>query len=129
MIPGLGFRDEVIMPASAIRWMQSQPNNVLSTQHAVVEVDVGVYNIGAKYFLENWPTTLVKREMNNILENIAASLDDELKFSFDSRFGINTEEWRELNVLETVKLIVAQGSSRAVMGLPLCNCPSTSRSD
>lgn len=59
--------------------------------------------------------------MNSILENIAGSLNDELKFASDSRFGTNVEEWTELNVLNAVKLIVAQGSSRATLSLPLCN--------
>jgi hypothetical protein len=121
LIPGLGFHDEVIMPTSSLRWILSQPDRILSSHHAINEVDVGPYNIGAKFFLDAWQSTLVKREMNNILETVAISLDDELKFAFDSRVGTNTDEWTEFNVLNTIKLIVAQGSSRATVSLPLCN--------
>lgn len=109
------------MPTSSLRWMLSQPDRILSSHHAINEVDVGVYNIGAKFFLDAWQSTLVKREMNNILETVAISLDDELKFAFASRVGTNTDEWTEFNVLDTIKLIVAQGSSRATVSLPLCN--------
>jgi hypothetical protein len=55
-----------------------------------------------KYFIDNWPTALIKRDMNNTLRNFAVSLEEELKFASNARFG--TEDWKEFNVLEPVKL-------------------------
>jgi len=43
MFPSLGFRDEVIKSTNAIRWIQFQPDSVLSAQQAIVELDGGVY--------------------------------------------------------------------------------------
>ena len=73
-----------------------------------------------KFIHDPWQAMLVKRDMNAVLENLMIGLADELKFVFDARFGTHTMEWKELNVLSTVKLIVAQGSSRFTVGLQLC---------
>lgn len=36
------------MPTSALRWIITQPDHILSSQDASNEVDMGGYNIGAK---------------------------------------------------------------------------------
>ena len=121
MVPGLGFRDEVILPNSAIRWMTSQPDNVLGIYEAFLEIDQAHYNVGDPKFVANpWQSLLVKKDMNRVLESLMVALDEELQFAFDQRFGTNTQEWTKLPLLQTMKLIVAQGSSRFTVGLPLC---------
>ena len=121
LIPGLGFRDEVIIPNSSIRWLISQPDGVLSTYDAFLELDQIDYILGHhKYITDPWQGMLVKRDMNSVLENLVVALDDELKLAFDARFGTKANEWTDINLLRTMKLIVAQGSSRFTVGLPLC---------
>lgn len=39
IIPGIGFRDEVILPVTSIRWALAQPESVLSNNEAFLEVD------------------------------------------------------------------------------------------
>ena len=73
-----------------------------------------------KYGTDPWPVMTVKRDFNRVLEKLTATLNDEIKFAFDNRLGTNTNDWMELNVLKTMKLIIAQGSSRFTVGLPLC---------
>lgn len=125
MVPGLGFRDEVIIPNTSLRWLTAQPDTVLSAQDAFVEIDQAGYNLSHEKFISDpWHSMLVKRDMNRVLENLAAALEDELKLTFDTRLGTGTEQWTELTLLQTMKLIVAQGSSRFTVGLPLCKTPT-----
>jgi hypothetical protein len=101
--------------------MVAQPDSVLSATDAFSEIDQARYNFGHdKYVLDGWNGILVRTELNSVLENVCAALKSELGFAFDQRFGTDENEWRELNVLKTMKMIVAQASSRFIAGLPLC---------
>jgi hypothetical protein len=124
MIPGLGFRDEIIIPNSSLKWMSGQPSSTISVASAFAEIDQAHYNLGdERYLLDPWQALLVKRDINAVLETIVVALSDELKYAFDSRWGTDTEEWLEFNALNSMKLLVAQGSSRFTVGLPLCVLP------
>jgi hypothetical protein len=101
--------------------MTSQPDNVLGIYEAFVEIDQAHTNIGDPKFVTNpWQSLLVKKDMSRVLESLVVALDEELHFAFDQRFGTNTQEWTDIPLLQTMKLIVAQGSSRFTVGLPLC---------
>lgn len=51
-------------------------------------------------------------------------LNDELKVAFESTFGMDTEQWKELPIYRTFQMIVAQGSSGFTVGMPLCKIRS-----
>jgi hypothetical protein len=103
-----------------MRWLTSQPDSVLSSVDAILELDQIDYTFGTKFVIDNYPANYVKWDMTTAAERIALSVADELQFAFDSRFGTDTDSWKELNVLKTMKLIVAQFSSRFQVGIPLC---------
>jgi hypothetical protein len=110
---------------TSLRWLTAQSDTVLSIYDAFVEIDQAGYNLSHEKFISDpWQSLLVKRDMNRVLENLATALEDELKFTLDTRFDTDTEQWTELTLLQTVKLIVAQGSSRFTVGLPLCKVPT-----
>lgn len=119
MIPGLGFRSETIMPTNSLRWVSSQPTNVLSSLDAMADMDQAKYNSHRKYVVDSWKGNLVQQEMISVLENLMAASGDELKYAFDSRFGTGSE-WKEFIAMKTMKLVIAQTSSRFTVGLPLC---------
>jgi hypothetical protein len=77
-----------------------------------------------KYFTDPWQGQVLRRDMNAVLENLMVALNDELHLCFSWRFGSNANEWKELDIYETMQMIVAQGSSRFTVGLPLCKTPS-----
>ncbi|KAL2819035.1 cytochrome P450 [Aspergillus cavernicola] len=121
VIPGFGLRTEIILPPSSLRWVLSQPDNVLSTTEAFVDVDQADYSLGhSKYIADGWQGHLVKQEMNAVLENIFVALNDELGVAFDTRFGTDQANWRTIDLLETVRMVVAQAASRFTVGLSLC---------
>lgn len=125
-MPGLGFRDEVILPTRSLKWVAAQPDNVLSVYAAFLEMDQAHYSAGGEaYLTDPWQGTIVRKEMNTVLETLCAALNKELGHAFDTRFGTDEDEWRELNVWKTMRMIVAQASSRFTVGLPLCMSPSS----
>ncbi|KAK9769887.1 hypothetical protein SCAR479_13432 [Seiridium cardinale] len=119
LVPGFGARHEIILPQSAMRWVFSQPDSALSLDHAFTEIDQIHYGLGNEmYILDPWQGNLVKTEMNAVLENICAAMNDELGTAFDTYFGVDTENWKEIDLISTVRMIVAQAASRFTVGLP-----------
>jgi hypothetical protein len=101
--------------------MSGQPASTLSVASAFAELDQAHYNLGDEhYVLDPWQALLVKRDLNAVLESIMVGLSSELKYALEARWGNDTEEWREFNILKTMKLVIAEGSSRFTVGLPLC---------
>lgn len=121
LLPGFGVRHEVIMPQSAMRWLLSQPDKVLSLGNAFTEINQSKHGLGSEiYALDAWQGDLVKTEMNTVLENICVAMNNELGCAFDKYFGTDTENWGEVDLLNTVRMIVAQAASRFTVGIPLC---------
>ncbi|OBT75504.1 hypothetical protein VF21_04934 [Pseudogymnoascus sp. 05NY08] len=80
-----------------------------------------VYTTGDANVIRNpWQGELVRTQMLSLIEPIVADLDDELKVSIDEKFGMDEKEWRELDLYDMVKIVIAQGSSRFTVGIPLC---------
>lgn len=123
IIPGFGLRNEVILPSSSLRWALAQPASVLSVSEAFGEIDQPQYSLGHMApILDPWQGLLVRQDINATLEVLATAMNDELRVAFDTHFG--TEGWREVDLMKTVRMIVAQAASRFTVGLPLCMSPS-----
>lgn len=94
---------------------------MLSNNEAFLEVNQTNYSLGhTKYVGDLWQSMLVKREMNAVLENIVAGLNEELQVAFDAHFGTDENSWKRINLLGTVRMVVAQAASRFTVGLLLC---------
>ena len=88
-------------------------------------MDQAEYLLGdAKYVRDPWQGQFVKRDMNAVLETLAAALNDELQYAFAPAFGTHTKEWRDIEMYSAMKRVVAQASSRFTVGLPLCKLSS-----
>ncbi|CCF32918.1 cytochrome P450 [Colletotrichum higginsianum] len=120
VIPGLGFRHEVIMPMNSMRWVQTYPETALDLGKAFAEVDQVEWALGHDRYVDDaWHGVLVRTELNAVLENICASLNDELGVAFDKWFGTDPE-WKEIDLFESVKMVVAQAASRFTIGPGIC---------
>lgn len=119
VLPSMGFRDEVHIPAQHTQWAASQPDNVLSPIEGFREIDKGDWNSGhASYIQDPWQSIVIKKSMGRFLETLAGAVDDELKVAVPEYLGVDEEE--EVDVYGAMKWIVAQVSSRFTVGLPLC---------
>jgi hypothetical protein len=125
LIPGMGFRNEIIIANTSLPWLTAQPDNVLSIWAGFVDLDQVQHTLwNSQFVADPWQGMIVKRDMNAVLENIVIGLDDELKFAFDARFGEDTKEWKDITLFRTVQKIVGQASGRFTVGLPLCKTRS-----
>ncbi|KAK8867734.1 cytochrome P450 [Apiospora arundinis] len=121
LVPGLGFRNETILPQSAMKWMLAQPDTSLSVPHALVELNQAGYALGDdKYIADAWTGHIVRTSMNQTLERICGDMYDELGYAFDTRFGTDEDNWREIDLFATMRLVIAQAAGRFTVGLPLC---------
>ncbi|KAM0563067.1 hypothetical protein ACHAPJ_001912 [Fusarium lateritium] len=121
VLPGFGFRIEILLPQSQMKWVLNQPEELLDMQKAFSEIDQVRWALGhVKYVEDAWQGLIVKYEMNRVLEIIVNSMKEELHYAFDEEFGTDTENWKRLDLQSSIKMIVAQASSRFTVGLPLC---------
>ncbi|KAH6974590.1 cytochrome P450 [Ilyonectria sp. MPI-CAGE-AT-0026] len=102
VIPGIGFRHEVLMPPQTMSWVMAQPENELDPAAAFVEIDQVRWALGDdRYVSDAWHGMLVKTDLNRVLENICTALNSELGVAFDKHFGTDTENWKEIDLFET----------------------------
>ena len=108
-----------------MHWVLAQPGSVLSRFHALAEINHVKYSLGdERYVLDPWHGgELIKKDLTVVLENIVLAMGDELAYAFDSRFGTDMTSWKEIDLLETVRMVVAQVASRYTVGLSLCKLP------
>ncbi|KAI3325750.1 cytochrome P450 [Xylariaceae sp. AK1471] len=117
LVPGLGFHDDVILPPTALRWLQRQPEHLVSAAAAQNEVIQPYYGFGHDKFADDpWSGLLVKTDLNAVLENVCAAMNDELGLAIDSHFGTDTKAWKDVHLMPTIRLIVAQAATRFTLG-------------
>lgn len=121
VIPGLGIRREVLLPSSSIRWALAQPESKLGVGVAFAEMDQTHWSLGYEEIITDpWAGMLVKTDFNRIIEPLSAAMYDELGIAIDQQYGTDTENWREIDLLPTNKVIIAQAAARFTVGAPLC---------
>ncbi|KAI0409319.1 cytochrome P450 [Xylaria palmicola] len=117
LVPGLGFHDDVILPPTALRWLQRQPERLVSAAAAQTETIQPFYGLGHDKFSQDpWGGLLVKTDLNAVLENVCAAMNDELGLAIDSHFGADTGTWKDIDLMPAIRMIVAQAATRFTLG-------------
>jgi hypothetical protein len=117
LVPGLAFHDDVILPPTALRWLQRQPERLVSASGAQVETIQPFYGFGDDKFIQDpWTGVLVKTDLNAVLESVCSAMNDELGLAIDSHFGTDTKAWKEIDLIPTIRMIIAQASTRFTLG-------------
>ncbi|CAG8402472.1 unnamed protein product [Penicillium salamii] len=119
IMPGTGFKTEVMLPPEHIKWVVDQPEDILSHQQFQAE------KVGIKYFLPGFdlysPIAAVEAlrlHLTRSLGKIQGDLVDELRRSVDAQLGVD-EEWKEVNLHNTLNNIVFRTSGRVLFGKSL----------
>ncbi|KAI1929809.1 hypothetical protein LOZ65_001637 [Ophidiomyces ophidiicola] len=121
VVPTLGPRKEIFLPHSSIKWAISQPANILGMWEAFNDNFQLQSSLGdEKYMLDTWVHHLTRHVLTGDLENHIMPVYEELQLAIDARLCHNTEEWRTLDLLDTMRMIGNQAGSRFGVGLPLC---------
>ncbi|UNI18312.1 hypothetical protein JDV02_004586 [Purpureocillium takamizusanense] len=117
LIPGLGARDEIILPGNAIRWALAQPEEILSSSEALVEINQTRWAFGNSSITSDlWHVGLFRTDLNRALETVCAGVNDELALALDTFFGVDADNWTEIDLLATMRMVVAQAGNRFIIG-------------
>ncbi|KKZ61388.1 hypothetical protein EMCG_03994 [[Emmonsia] crescens] len=120
LVPGLGLRTEILLPNNTLRWLVTQPENVLSMQVAFRELDqIDWAADHHKYVTDPWLTPILNRDVNRNFDRYLGPLGEEMRNAVERRIP-NKNGWTEIPLWDTLKLLIAQGSSQVTVGEPLC---------
>jgi tenellin biosynthesis cytochrome P450 monooxygenase len=104
-----------------MKWVLSQPDGMFSAYDAIVELNQVMYSLGHSRFIgDPWQGHLVRTKLYNALEGMTADLSDELSYALDEYFGTDSDNWTEIDLVETLNHVTAQLAGRFTVGLPLC---------
>lgn len=115
------FESRILLPPSYTDWLNRQPPQILSSHGTAAEKIAPVYTMRRNY-TEQKPAfeILVRRQFNLHLDELTSDLMDEIRFSMDQLFGLDTNQYRTVNIERTVKKIVTRTVNRILVGQPLC---------
>ncbi|KAK2746282.1 hypothetical protein FQN55_005710 [Onygenales sp. PD_40] len=121
LFPGVGWRTEIILPNSALRWAASQPESILSLAELFRDLERLDWAKGNRGLIaDSWLHFILKRHVNRNIDRFLGPLAEEMKDAVAKRFPKGVDEWEKLDLWETMKLVIGQVSSRLAVGRPLC---------
>lgn len=120
-MPTLGTRKEIFLPHSSMKWVLSQPASVMGMWEAFNEMFQLGYSLGdEKYMIDTWPHLLARHVLTQELDEYILPVHEELKLAIDTQLGHDKENWRTVDLLTCMRMIINQAGSRFAVGLPLC---------
>lgn len=112
---------EIVLSRSQTSWMLDQPDNVLSTAAAQNDALHGQYNFfRARYMEDAFHGRVIHKSLARNLNDLIPEMEEEVKYSIDKTFGLDTEKWNKFNVWESWLAIVPYVTNRMLVGYPLC---------
>ncbi|TKA66212.1 hypothetical protein B0A49_07508 [Cryomyces minteri] len=119
--PTTSWWPEVMLPQSSVKWLLSQPDDVIDLHEGVQDALQFGYVSPHDKVLENpFHDDIVRRDLKRNLGVMTPAVFDELKTSVDELWGTDTENWKEIPVYDTSQRIIARTTNRTFVGLPLC---------
>lgn len=121
VMPGKGFDLQVMLPQEHIEWLTQQPDEILSHREFQGE------KLGLKYLLPAFDFTsdmalvaAIRVHLTRNLSKVQGDLVDGVKHSVDTKLGLECQEWKEINLYDTMNQVVFQASGRILLGNSLC---------
>ncbi|KAK8055059.1 cytochrome P450 [Apiospora rasikravindrae] len=115
---------QVVLPPSQIDWLLAQPDSALSQEDVNRQFLESDYTFPHPSFVKD-PVhpEIIRHELTKKLNSFADDVVDEMEQALADGWGIDTDEWVEVNVYQTLLRMVARLSTRVFVGLPLCRDP------
>lgn len=111
----------VVLPSTLSQWLCDQPDSILSASDRQNELLQSRYAFPIPKMAEKaHHMAVVKRDLTRRLNGLTGEIWDELEESFKRYWGENTEEWKEVNLMETMMRIVTRTSNRVFVGKEAC---------
>jgi hypothetical protein len=107
------FGDSILLPPSTLPWLQSQPESHLSTKWAQMDaLNIPETFLRPEIGLNPVYEPLVRREPTAHLERIAGPICEEVELSLKEFWGMDTGEWKEVNLDFILRRVVASATNR-----------------
>ncbi|EJD52358.1 cytochrome P450 [Auricularia subglabra TFB-10046 SS5] len=119
-----GTNAEIVVPREQLQWLVEQPDNVLSTSAAHFDTLHGEYSFITPQLLHDpYHEHVVHRSLARSLNALIPEIEDEVRRSMDEALGTDTDNWKEINVWNTLLTIVPKLTNRMLVGQPLNRNP------
>ncbi|KAK2763833.1 hypothetical protein FQN54_009451 [Arachnomyces sp. PD_36] len=113
--------DQIMLPSDGIEWLINQPDHVLNAIEPQKESLAADYTMGPKQLSINpLHLHLVRRDLTRHVGSVTGDVADEITLCFEEMWGVNTNEWTEVNIVEDMRKMISRISSRVFVGKPLC---------
>ncbi|KAI1847522.1 hypothetical protein JX266_006374 [Neoarthrinium moseri] len=116
LIPVFGPNDEVILPPTSLQWLVRQPEDVVNSLAAQVDSIQLEHSLGYKFAYDPWGGMLIKKDLNSAMDAMCAIMSDELNAAFEATFGTDTQNWKELDLFPTCRMLSGQLTQRFTVG-------------
>lgn len=116
----INFRPQVILPPEHVRWLVTQPEDILS--HAKAGDDADALRYIWPFFDGSKLHSFSKVLQNDLTRNISQTekyVFQEVEHIVGELVG-STESWKEVNLATLLERIMYQATQRVYVGLPLC---------
>ncbi|OTA79575.1 hypothetical protein M434DRAFT_381859 [Hypoxylon sp. CO27-5] len=115
---------QVIIPNSQIRWLLEQPDSILSQEivnRQFLEAEYTFFHAN----LVDSPVhpEIIKHQLTKKIDTFADDIIEEVNLCLGQIWGLDTEEWREVQIYDTMLILITRLSTRVFIGLPLCRNP------
>ncbi|KAK0672033.1 cytochrome P450 [Cercophora samala] len=108
---------EIVVPKSQTAWMLEQPDRVLSTKEAHNDTLFNHYQFGID---DEFPVRTLHKHLARNLVSLLPGIQDEVHASINDVYGTDTENWKTLNIWDSLIGIVSRVTNRILVGDPLC---------
>ena len=63
---------------------------------------------------------LIRRDLTEQLESLTSDIVEEIQEQIDKSWGLDTKEWKEVGVYDTMSKVIHRATNRILVGRPLC---------
>lgn len=120
-IPILGPGKMVMLPGEQRKWLIDQPESILSMHQQTdqhFQFDYGtIYPTRDRQQVH---VHLVTTKLTSQIGNLIPTLSEELDFALSKHWDVRGEEWKEVCVYETLRVVIGQVINRVFIGESLC---------
>lgn len=117
----LGMQAEIVMPRTQLSWMFDQPDTVLSTSEAHYDFLQGEYSFVKPIILKDpYHEHVIHKSLVRNLNAVLPEIEEEVPYALEQVYGIDTNEYKKVEVLDSFMKMIPILTNRMVVGKPLC---------
>lgn len=123
IVPLLGTRPMILLPAKDTKFVIDKPENVLSLHESAMDSLQSDYTMGERLIREPVHHPLIVTTLTNQTGNLIPDLAEETEDSLDELWGTDTAEWRDVCVYTSLQKSIGRVTNRIFVGKPVCRDP------